>query len=233
MIKALFMDFYGTIVHEDGAVIKIISNRILQTGKVDKISDIGSYWWNEFNNLCSISYDRHFRPQRALEYMSLERTLDHFDSTENANELSQLMFNHWQAPPIFEESKAFMARCPIPICIVSNIDTADIIEALHFHDIRPNILITSEKARSYKPRKEIFELALRTMGVLPHEALHIGDSIHSDINGARSMGIIPVWINRKHIEIPEEIEYSVSMLTELLNGDEFVKLPHFMYGKRR
>jgi 2-haloacid dehalogenase/putative hydrolase of the HAD superfamily len=221
MIKALFIDFYGTIVHEDGAVIKIISNRIFQTGKTDKISDIGIYWWNEFNHLCSISYGEKFRLQRELEYMSLERTLDHFESTEDANELSQLMFDHWQAPPIFEDSKAFLEKCPIPICIVSNIDTADIIEAFHFHDIKPNLLITSEKARSYKPRKEIFELALRMMGVHPHEALHIGDSINSDVNGARSMGINPVWINRNHKEIPEGIENSISTLTEILDRNYF------------
>ena len=109
--------------------------------------------------------------------MSLIKTLAHFESTEDANELSQLLFDHWQAPPIFDDAKAFVAKCPMPICIVSNIDTADISEALHLHDIRSNFLITSEKARSYKPRKEIFELALRMMGVLPHEALHIGDSI--------------------------------------------------------
>ena len=221
MIKALFIDLYGTIVHEDGAVIKIISNRIYKTGKVDKISDIGSYWWKEFNHLCSISYDNNFRPQRELECMSLKKTLDHFESTEDTNELSQLMFDHWQAPPIFEDSKMFIEKCPIPICIVSNIDTVDIIEALHFHNIRPNNLITSEMARSYKPRKEMFELALKMMGVLPHEALHIGDSINSDVNGARSIGIHPVWINRNHKEIPEGIEHSISRLTEMLDGEYY------------
>lgn len=228
MIKALFVDFYGTVVHEDGAVIKIISNRIFQTGKVDKISDIGSYWWKEFNHLCSISYGNNFKLQRELECMSLERTLNYFESTEDADELSQLMFDHWQAPPIFEDSKVFIEKCPIPICIVSNIDMADIIKALHLHDVRSNFLITSEEARSYKPRKEIFELALKMMGVLPHEALHIGDSIDSDVNGARSMGINPVWINRNHKEIPEEIKYSVSTLTEILNGDYLLELPYFM-----
>jgi FMN phosphatase YigB (HAD superfamily) len=60
------------------------------------------------------------------------------------------------------------------------------------------------------------------MGVLPHEVLHIGDSINSDVNGARSVGINPVWVNRNHKAIPEGIEKSVSTLTEILDGDHLI-----------
>ena len=54
MIKALFVDFYGTIVHEDGEVIKQISQEIYDTGKVNDKSEIGSYWWGEFQNAMAI-----------------------------------------------------------------------------------------------------------------------------------------------------------------------------------
>ncbi len=32
MIKAVFIDFYGTVVHEDGEVIQKISQEIFNTG---------------------------------------------------------------------------------------------------------------------------------------------------------------------------------------------------------
>lgn len=32
MLKAIFIDFYGTVVHEDGAVIEIITEEIYKTG---------------------------------------------------------------------------------------------------------------------------------------------------------------------------------------------------------
>ena len=32
MIKAFFLDFYGTVVHEDGEVVKKISQLIYETG---------------------------------------------------------------------------------------------------------------------------------------------------------------------------------------------------------
>ena len=40
MIKALFVDFYGTVVHEDGAVIKVITQMIKDTGDGSDTSDI-------------------------------------------------------------------------------------------------------------------------------------------------------------------------------------------------
>ncbi len=48
MIKALFVDFYGTVVHEDGAVIKVITQMIKDTGDGSDTSEIGSFWWNDF-----------------------------------------------------------------------------------------------------------------------------------------------------------------------------------------
>lgn len=48
MIKAVFIDFYGTVVHEDGEVIKQVSQEIYSTGKVTDKSEIGTYWWNKF-----------------------------------------------------------------------------------------------------------------------------------------------------------------------------------------
>ena len=48
MIKAVFIDFYGTVVFEDGEVIKKVEQEIFATGKAENTSEIGSYWWKEF-----------------------------------------------------------------------------------------------------------------------------------------------------------------------------------------
>lgn len=75
-------------------------------------------------------------------------------------------------------------------------------KALEFHDLKPAQVFTSEDAKSYKPRKELFELALRGTGSRPKEVLHIGDSLTSDVQGAASSGIRAVWLNRSHREVP-------------------------------
>lgn len=127
MMKAVFIDFYGTLVHEDGKIIKQISQEIYDTGKVDNKSEIGAYWWNEFQSAFNLAYGDNFETQRVLEYKSLAKTVKYFNSTADAKALSNLMFEHWMNPPIFEESMEFFKQCPVPIYIVSNIDRDDIL----------------------------------------------------------------------------------------------------------
>ena len=80
MTKALFVDFYGTVVHEDGEVIKKITQIIYDTGKVENKSEIGSFWWKEFQDIFLNSYGDSFETQRELERMSLKHTLEKFGS---------------------------------------------------------------------------------------------------------------------------------------------------------
>ena len=215
MVKAFFVDFYGTVVYEDGEIIKKITQIIYNTGKVEDKSEIGAFWWNDFQSMFTNSYGDKFETQRVLEKKSLEHTLEKFCSTANADELSNYMFEHWIAPPIFEESKRFFSSSPIPIYIVSNIDTADILKAIEYHNLTPTGVFTSEDAKAYKPRKELFELALRKTGLKADEVIHIGDSISSDVKGASSVNIKALWVNRFNKDIPDGVESITNLLGAL------------------
>ena len=218
-IKAFFVDFYGTIVHEDGEVIKKITKIICDTGKVENPSEVDSFWWKDFQTMFVNSYGDTFETQRALEEKSLEHTLEQFESSADAKELSEMMFAHWVNPPIFEDSKEFFEKSPLPVYVVSNIDTADILEAMDFHGLKAAGVFTSEDAKSYKPRKELFELALKKSGLNADEVIHIGDSLSSDVKGANSLGIRALWLNRFDKEISEGVE----SITSLLGAFEVIK----------
>lgn len=220
MIKAVFIDFYGTVVHEDGEVIKQVSQEIYSTGKVTDKSEIGTYWWNEFQKAFNSAYEDSFETQRKLEYESLKKTIEYFNSTANAKELSDLMFAQWIKPPIFEESKQFFEMCPVPIYVVSNIDRDDVLKAIEYHGLKPNGIFTSEDAKSYKPRKELFQFALNSAGLSAEQVVHIGDSLSSDIKGASAVGINAIWINRSKREIPNGVT-AVENLLEVYNTDYF------------
>ena len=214
-IKAFFVDFYGTIVHEDGEVIKKITKIICDTGKVEDPSEVDSFWWRDFQTMFMNSYGETFETQRSLEEKSLVHTLERFGSNADAKELSSMMFAHWIKPPIFEDSKVFFENSPLPVYVVSNIDTSDILQAIAYHDLHPAGVFTSEDAKSYKPGKELFELALRLTGLLPEEVIHIGDSVSSDVQGAAKAGIRALWLNRFGKSVPEGVE-SISELPEAL-----------------
>lgn len=220
MVKAIFIDFYGTVAHEDGEVIKQVSQEIFDTGKVNDKSEIGSYWWNEFQTAFISAYGENFQTQRELEYQSLNKTIQYFNSSADAEALSNLMFEHWVKPPIFEEAKQFFEISPVPIYVVSNIDRDDILQAIKFHGLEPNGVFTSEDAKSYKPRKELFEFALNNTGLSAEQVVHIGDSLSSDVEGASSVGINAIWVNRSDREIPEGV-IAVESLLEVYNTNFF------------
>ena len=220
MTKAVFIDFYGTIVHEDGEVIWKVRQEIFDTGETQEISEISTYWWNEFQTSFMSAYGSNFQTQRELEYQSLSKTIQHFHSSADARQLSDLMFEHWVKPPVFEESERFFALCPVPVYIVSNIDRDDILKAISYHGLTPAGVFTSEDARSYKPRKELFELALKSTGFRAEQVVHIGDSLSSDVNGASAVGINAIWINRSGREVPVGV-CAVSNLLEVYDTKFF------------
>lgn len=220
MVRAVFLDFYGTVVHEDGAVVHAISQRIAAASGAGNPQSIEAYWWETFQALCKKSFGAQFQTQRVLEQLSLEQTLRHFGSAANAGELSELMFAHWVKPPIFKDAKRFLKACPVPVCIVSNIDRADLLEAIRYHHLTPAGVYTSEDARAYKPGKELFEQALARTGLQAHEAVHIGDSLNSDVRGASALGIHTIRVNRARREIPQGVT-AVGSLTHVFDTPVF------------
>ncbi|HKL99635.1 MAG TPA: HAD family hydrolase [Mobilitalea sp.] len=216
MVKAVFLDFYGTLVHEDGEPVRIISKRIAETGCTEDDAEVRAFWWQEFQRLSKDAYGEGFRTQRAIEHQSVENTLRHFKSTEEVERICDFLFEGWIKPPIFDEAKEFFEHTPVPIYMVSNIDRSDLELALKFHRLKPAGIFTSEDARSYKPRREIFDLALSVTGLQPKDVVHIGDSINSDIKGAMALGIPAIWVNRYDKVVPEKI-LSVTNLLEVFS----------------
>lgn len=215
MIKAIFVDFYGTIVHEDGEIVSKISKMIYESGQAQSAAEVDGFWWRDFQNMFNNAYGDNFETQRTLEEQSIAHTIEKYGATLDAKELSRWMFEHWVKPPIFGEAKDFFNMCPIPIYVVSNIDTADVIQAINYHHLNLAGVFTSEDAKSYKPRKELFELALLKTGLKSSEVIHVGDSISSDVKGAAALGIRALWLNRFGKEVPEGVEYITNLMEVL------------------
>ncbi|MCY4568299.1 MAG: HAD family hydrolase [Candidatus Poribacteria bacterium] len=73
-----------------------------------------------------------------------------------------------------------------------------------------------------KPRVEIFQVACERAGILPKEALFVGDTIGNDIVGANRAGMTSVFINRKSdVLMPEtadeQPDHSITNLHAVLS----------------
>jgi putative hydrolase of the HAD superfamily len=76
-------------------------------------------------------------------------------------------------------------------------------------------VITSEGSNSIKPKKEIFEYALKKAAALNHHSIMIGDSIEVDIMGAMNAGMDQVYVNHVCAACTVKPTYEVNSIREL------------------
>ena len=78
-------------------------------------------------------------------------------------------------------------------------------------------LYISEEVGCIKPSALFFKRIIDDLGCAPSECLMIGDSISSDINGAKHAGMATCWYNYKGSSAnPKTADYQISKLCELL-----------------
>jgi len=62
------------------------------------------------------------------------------------------------------------------------------------------IIVAGEAGVPPKPNRTPFLLCLEKLGLLPSEAVYVGDDLRIDIRGAQDVGIQPIWL--KHHSVP-------------------------------
>jgi len=216
--RAILLDFYGTVVEEDDVPIGEICGRLSAASPLKvTAAEISSYWSQIFRQLCSRSFGAAFQLQRELAMFSLQQVLQHFKVDLDAAVLCQVLYEYWARPVIFPESKDILAQCEIPVCLVSNVDNAELQSALGHNSLHFDYIVTSEDCKAYKPRQEMFMKALSLVGLPEAEVLHVGDSFNSDVRGAKNQGMPVLWVNRKEKPVPS-IDVSADYVSVDLTG---------------
>ena len=80
-------------------------------------------------------------------------------------------------------------------------------------------LFISESLGCLKPDPAFFQKALAVAGYPPEETLMVGDSLYSDILGAKAAGLHTLWLNRGGAKNETDVlpEGEIHSLTELLS----------------
>jgi len=216
--KAILLDFYGTLVTADDEVIKTICTQLTSSDEVRRA--FGNRWFQLFAAACHEAHGDDFRSQRTLAATSLSTAMQEFSIQADPAMALAPLYAYWQQPSGFAESHQFLAAGPLPICIVSNIDNDDIVSAADHHGWHFQSLVTSEVARAYKPRAEIFVAALGLLKLTPRTVLHVGDSLSADIRGAQALGMDTAWINRTHRPLPAGQSAPTFIVSTLLDLHE-------------
>ena len=80
--------------------------------------------------------------------------------------------------------------------IGSNADDGHLDPALAAAGIEVELVLSSERARSYKPRSPFFAQLCEELGLPPEQVLYVGDSPMADVTGANHFGMPVYWVKR-------------------------------------
>ena len=94
------------------------------------------------------------------------------------------------------------------------------VETVQLADYVDHIIIGGQEPEQ-KPAVSIFQKALQLAGCEPHEAIHVGDNLVADIQGANNSGITTVWIQHQE---PLDAELGIDPHHTVLHPSEIPEL---------
>lgn len=100
-------------------------------------------------------------------------------------------------PEVLSSLSLLRAR-GLRLVVVSNWDVslAPTLSTLGLGEVL-DAVVTSAGVGVAKPAPEVFDAALRLIGVPPGEAVHVGDDFELDVVGANAAGVMPVLLRRE------------------------------------
>jgi 2-haloacid dehalogenase len=218
-IKALMFDAWGTLFDVENDCVALTAATVVKdeslTISVEGFLEV----WKHFYH--ALERGPRFHTIRDANILSLRMAFDRLNVHGDAERYVDVLFGLWEnsstypeVPKVLKDIRHFRK------CIVSNSDVDMLKSVLKKNRLNGvfEFLVTSESTKAYKPSPKIFRKATEMSGCTSSELLHIGDSQHEDIFGAKKLGISAVWVNRKGEKLREGIpepEYEIKDLRGL------------------
>ena len=216
-MKLVLFDGYGTLFDEAMETLYQTCQRV--------VDDLGLAMTRE---AFLDHWDRYFFPMiREGDFITfwdahtigLNRVFDDLGVKGDGEAYVRALFDAFGKVPIYDDVKpAMKALSGVKTGVVSNADHGHLTSALKTNGLVFEVVVSSESARCYKPRADIFFDALKQFECVPEDALYVGDSQEDDILGARAAGVQIAWLNRegsvRRDEIPKP-DYEIKSLSEL------------------
>ncbi|MDA1215357.1 MAG: HAD family hydrolase [Chloroflexi bacterium] len=227
MVKAVFLDFYGTLVRFDPPAEGIQANACANHGlQLDAQAILRAYpVADEYlaqENARSLVWRRP-EADRDTFFAEYERRLlaaaGHEVSLATAasiwkqvNETPKGLWLYEDALPAIHA----LRDAGLTTGIITNMDT-DIGDTLYSLGIREliDLWVTSGDVGSGKPHRPIFDAALAKAEVSATEAMHVGDHYEGDVLGARGAGLRALFLSRNAVDTTND-NATISTLLEII-----------------
>jgi putative hydrolase of the HAD superfamily len=229
-IRVVFFDAAETLFHVNGSVADIYLRYAVQFGyqpRPDSITLISEAFRRAFHDapppVFAVMEPAKLKQSERLWWFDVVHNVFYrVGMFERFDEFFEHVFEvfadpvSWKLfPEVLQTLEALRSR-GLELGIVSNFDSRlfNVLRGLEIADFFDTITISS-LAHAAKPSPKIFELALEQHAVEPDEAMHVGDSVRDDVEGATKAGLRAVLLARQGKQAPPGVP-TIRTLDELL-----------------
>jgi 2-haloalkanoic acid dehalogenase type II len=208
--EAILFDAYGTVL-DVGTYHRDITQHVVQQSKTlfgiaTSVDEFNAYWNNEFELAFHdvIAYCGEFRNMRDLYGISTRNVFSRYGVPVQDAYIQELNCVYKKMldevvtilPNVKKTLETLYAN-GLRLGMVSNGDTEELSAHLNGVSDLFDVIVTSEELEVYKPHPRIFNETLQKMGIAREKAAFVGDSIVSDICGAKKAGLTTIWYNKR------------------------------------
>lgn len=209
VVRAVLFDFHETLVTADrwmametgGIAVELLEHLGVWDG--DPPADGRQRAEQAYAHVRAISagtaleYPAHVIGRVVLDALGVERQVAEDDLSAAVERLFRSYLPDVTVKPRVPETLDALAAMGLRMGIVSNAAHAPFITwALDAHALRHHFeqIVVSADVGVRKPRREIFDATLDTMGLTPADAVYVGNDYVKDVMGAKLAGLRAVWM---------------------------------------
>jgi 2-haloalkanoic acid dehalogenase type II len=219
MIKAIFLDCYGTLISTGNGSVEA-AKEILDKNNFSFNAELFYKHWKNIHKE-NISKLKRFKKEEEIFIDDLKMLYKFYGIKSDERDDVKYMLNSLYKRSFFDDSLHNLIKLKekYEIYIASNTDREPLIKNLGEDINLFTGIFTSEDLMVYKPEKYFFKKILKTTGYNKEEIIFVGDSLIDDISGSKNMGIYSVLIDRDKQYKESEIKpnFIINGLSELIN----------------
>ncbi len=184
-------DCYGTLIDWENGVVDALLPFL--PSPVDRPAIAARYIQVE----AEIERER-YRPYREVLALSSGRLLEALGRPFPPGQQQALpdSLSSWRPFPEVPEALATLRARGYRLAILSNVDRDLLAASVKHLGVTPDLMVTAEDCRSYKPAPGHWEHFRTLSGTGPERTVHVGASLYHDMAPAGTLGHRTVFINR-------------------------------------